>query len=28
MLLQLAEWLPDYRFLLHVDGGYASGELM
>jgi len=28
MLRQLAEWLPDYRFLLHVDGGYASGELM
>ena len=28
MVRQLAEWLPDYRFLLHVDGGYASGELM
>lgn len=28
MLLQLAEWLAEYRFLLHVDGGYASGELM
>jgi len=28
MVRQLAEWLPDYAFLLHVDGGYASGELM
>jgi len=28
MVRQLAEWPPDYRFLLHVDGGYASGELM
>ena len=28
MLRQLAEWLPDYTFLLHVDGGYAGGELM
>jgi hypothetical protein len=28
MVRQLAEWLPDYTFLLHVDGGYASGDLM
>lgn len=28
MVGQLTEWLPDYTFLLHVDGGYASGELM
>jgi hypothetical protein len=28
MVRQLAEWLPDYTFWLHVDGGYASGELM
>ena len=28
MVRALAEWLPDYAFLLHVDGGYASGELM
>jgi len=28
MVCTLARWLPDYRFVLHVDGGYASGELM
>jgi SRSO17 transposase len=28
MLRQLAEWLPEHTFVLHVDGGYASGELM
>jgi hypothetical protein len=28
MVRQLAEWLPEYTFLLHVDGGYASGDLM
>ena len=28
MVRQLVEWLPDYTFLLHVDGGYASGEMM
>jgi hypothetical protein len=28
MVRQLVEWLPDYAFLLHVDGGYANGELM
>jgi len=28
MIQTLTEWLPDYAFLLHVDGGYASGELM
>ena len=28
MVRQLVEWLPGYTFMLHVDGGYASGELM
>ena len=28
MVRQLVEWLPGYTFILHVDGGYASGELM
>jgi len=28
MIRTLASWLPDRAFLLHVDGGYASGSLM
>jgi hypothetical protein len=28
MIEQLAQWFPQRKILLHVDGGYASGSLM